>query len=161
MRGPSRSWPLPLAAAAAIALAAAPARADDALARSIAAVPFGAGQFQNGDTALGICFAAGEALLGGASIATMLLANHLASVTPSGPTQPAAVASLNQRIDGTVTANRVSFAGWAALTAAGIIEAEVTFAPRRAAPPDGERPSLSATLAAVPGGGFLGLRGRF
>src|SRR6185437_9441360 len=110
MLRPSRSWSLPLAAAAAIALAAAPAHADDALARWIAAVPFGAGQFQNGDTVLGVCFAAGEALLGGASIATVLLTNHLASVTPSAPVRPAEITSLTRSIDAAATANRVTFA---------------------------------------------------
>ena len=139
-----------------------PARADEALARCIAATPFGAGQFQSGDTGLGILFAAGEVGLGGASIATMLFVNHLASVSPSAHGHQAVdVPALNRQLATVVAANRVAFAGWAALTAAGILEAEVTFAPRRAAPADTKRPPISATLAATPGGGFLGLRTTF
>jgi hypothetical protein len=47
------------------------AHADENGSRWIAAMPFGAGQIQNGDTGLGVFFAVGEALLGGATITTV------------------------------------------------------------------------------------------
>jgi len=49
----------------------------------------------------------------------------------------------------------------AALTAAGVIEAQVSFAPRRAACREQPCPSFMATAAPVPGGGLLGIRGAF
>lgn len=158
----NRPSALAMLLATAVGLSTAPAFADEAASRWVAALPFGAGQFQNGDVALGVFFAAGEALLGGTSIATVVLVDHLAStsaVTRGG--QPVDFSVLNTEMNRTTMVNRMAFAGWAALTVAGAIEAEVQFGPRRAAPPDERSPSVAATAAPVPGGGVLGFRATF
>jgi hypothetical protein len=159
----ARSRLVPLLAAAAIGLLSSPARADETGSRWIAAMPFGAGQIQNGDTGLGIFFAVGEALLGGATITTVALFDHLTSINPrpTGTGAYPSIAGINQELNTLVVVNRISFAGWAALTAAGIVEAEVSFGRRRAAPASDARPPVKATLSAVPGGGWLGVQGRF
>jgi hypothetical protein len=171
---PSRILPIALAAAA--ALSTAPARADDPGlppelpsaepssprgSRWIAALPFGIGQMQNGDVGVGIFFAAGEAVLAGASLATYWTVDYIASVNPSqrSPThQPIDVPALNARITTLTMVNRATFAGWAALTAAGVFEAEVSFGPRHAAR---TRLSGSITAAPLPGGGMAGIRAAF
>jgi hypothetical protein len=145
-----------MALATAIALSTAPARADETGSRWLAALPFGVGQFQNGDVGLGIFFAAGQALLAGTSIATRLMVSSLASQSPAGPRVD--IPALNARLATAVTVNRIAFAGWAALTVAGVVEAEVSFGPRRAAP---REPSIKATAAPLPGGGMVGLRASF
>ncbi|APR75361.1 Hypothetical protein A7982_00707 [Minicystis rosea] len=144
---------------AALLLAAAPARADGP-SRFIASLPFGAGQFQNGNTELGVFFLASEAMFGAASIASVLWVNHLASTDRSGAhgLYPDG-AALNRSIEAATVLNRVSFIGWAALTSAGVIEAHVRFAPRRA---DVEaRPKITALAAPLPGGCVLGIQGAF
>jgi hypothetical protein len=149
---------LPLVLVAAIGLSTAPARADNT-SRLIAALPFGAGQFQNGDVVLGIFFAGGEAMLGVTSIATFAITSSLAStdIHRRHPDTGASVdiAALSDRIHAVATANRVAFAGWAALTAAGIIEAQVNFRPQCAALGHRMYPSVTATATPVPGGGGL------
>src|SRR5256885_62700 len=109
---------------------AAEARPSGPRARVIAALPFGAGQFQNGDVALGAFFAAGQVVLGGVSIATALLVSALASRDVSR--RPVDVAALNDRLRTTATVNRLAFAGWASLAVAGVIEAQVSLTPQRA-----------------------------
>jgi len=148
-----------LAFVAAAGLRAAPARADEG-SRWIAALPFGAGQFQNGDVALGIYFACGEAGFGVTSIATAAIATSLLSTDIHS--QPRVdIAELNDRIHTVTAMNQVAFAGWAALTAAGIIEAQVNLGQRRV--PMARQPvrSFAATAAPVPGGGLLGVRFAF
>src|SRR2546426_1148718 len=112
---------LALALGATIGLAATPARAEGPSSRWIAALPFGAGQFQRGDFALGIAFAASEAALAGASIATAVL-THEISTTHLSDGPPVNRSALNGSLRRTVLANQITFAGWAALTAAGVIE---------------------------------------
>ncbi|HZH99233.1 MAG TPA: hypothetical protein VEX38_09700, partial [Fimbriimonadaceae bacterium] len=53
--------------------------------------------------------------------------------------------------------NRIAFAGWASLTAAGVLEAQVNVDRRRAASRD--QPSLPARIIAAPapGGASIGL----
>jgi hypothetical protein len=147
---------LPLALAATIGLAAGPARAEGS--RWIAALPFGAGQFQNGDFALGIVFSAGEAALAGLSIATAVRTHLLTSHASNGPPD---LAALNSSLRTSVLTNQIAFGGWGALTVAGIAEAQVRFVPRRDDCGATPCPSVTATLAPFPGGALLGIRGAF
>lgn len=155
---------LTLALVAAVGLSAAPARADDA-SRWIAALPFGAGQFQNGDVSLGIFFAGGEVLLGATSIATAAIVMSWASIDVHRRDPDTGwhvdVPALNDRVHTATTVNRVAFTGWAVLTAAGIIEAQVNFGPRCAVSGHQIGPSVTATAAPVPGGGLVGVRAVF
>jgi hypothetical protein len=149
---------------AAFGLTSAPARADGPVegapgSRYIAALPFGAGQFQNGDVGLGIFFAAGEALLGGASITAFALVDRLSqtSLRSSNGLLPN-IPALNNELALLTRLNQVAFAAGSALAVAGVIEAQVSF---RSARCKRECAPVSATAAPVPGGGRLGVRVSF
>jgi hypothetical protein len=116
--------------------------------RWIAALPFGAGQFQNGDVGLGVLFAVSESLFGIASIASVAYVGALVRTTPGRVSD---VSSLNQRLEIATTVNRVTFGGFAALAVAGVLEAQVNF---------GRKP-VAVTAGAAPGGALVGLRAAF
>lgn len=135
--------------------------------RWIALVPFGIGQFQNGEVRLGILFAAGEAALGGASLVTVALVNRLAAINPNQPTygnRPIDFPAINSQMSTLTAVNRVTFAAWGALTLAGIVQAEVAFVPERVTyhdrviPP---RPRIVPVVAPQAGGAVIGLAGTF
>jgi hypothetical protein len=114
-----------------------------------------------------VAFAVGEALLGGASIAMVPVVNYYASTNlnaVSTPNNAPSASGLNGYIRIATTVNRVTFVGWAALTLAGVIQAEVAFVPervtikKRTIPP---RPTLAPIAAPVPGGAILGVSGTF
>jgi hypothetical protein len=126
--------------------------------RWIAMVPFGIGQFQNGDTRLGITFAVGETLLGGASLVSVFVYNKLAPAAINGNT------AAQSYVNSAVLVNRITFAAWAALTLGGVIQAQVAFVPekvtfhKRPIPP---RPKIAPVAAPLPGGAVIGLTGTF
>jgi len=145
--------------------------------RWVAALPFGIGQFQNGDTSVGWAFLVSEVLAGATTMATAIVVAGYegVDVTP-GPTPTTAggerttvdIEQLNRRIETATVVNRVAFGAWAALTLAGIVHAQLTFVPervtvrRRPVPPPPPSFSASPTVSVVPGGGLgLGLTGRF
>jgi hypothetical protein len=128
--------------------------------RWIALVPFGIGQFQNGDTPWGVTFAVTEAAAAGTSLVAVALANSLASTVPS----PALLDPTNARLSTYATVNRVSFTAWGALTLAGIIHAQVNFVPERVTFHDRQvppRPKIVPLVAPVAHGATLGLAGTF
>ncbi|MFT3766012.1 MAG: hypothetical protein QM820_10920 [Minicystis sp.] len=130
--------------------------------RWIAMVPFGVGQFQNGDVRLGIVFAASEVLLGGASLVTVAIVNKLASTDVTRT--PVNLPALNSQIRTAVLVNQITFAAWAAVTVAGVVQAQVGFVPQRITTqkrPVPPRPRLTPIAAPVPGGGVFGLSGTF
>jgi hypothetical protein len=71
---------------------------------------------------------------------------------------------LNAQLRTAVTVNQITFVAWAALTVAGVVQAQVGFVPeritvqKRPVPP---RPTLLPIAAPVPGGAVLGLTGTF
>jgi hypothetical protein len=128
--------------------------------RWIALVPFGVGQFQNGQTALGYTFLVSEGLLGAGSVVGAAL-----TLYNSGLTQAAV-----HRGDGTAPGYnaRAQEAAWVGdifggaflfAAVAGIVHAELTFVPehttvqKRALPP--------ITLAPFVGPGGIGISGTF
>ena len=131
--------------------------------RWIAAVPFGVGQYQNGDVGLGVFFSVTQALLGATSIATGAVVLSLdAAFDPHNPTVD--VPALQAKVNLLVLVNRIAFATWAAATVAGVVQAQVAFQNEklvtrpRPAPP---RPSLAPSVSMVPGGASGGLILRF
>ena len=135
--------------------------------RWIALVPLGIGQFQNGDVRLGVTFALGEAALGGTSLVTVAIIQSLAKTnlnqcTPSGACP--SYSKLNASITTATVVNQVSFTAWAALTLAGVIQAQVAFVPEkvtyhdRPIPP---RPRLVPVAVPVSHGVSVGLAGTF
>jgi hypothetical protein len=135
--------------------------------RWIALVPFGVGQFQNESVALGVVFAVGEALLGGASLATVAIVNGFASTNINAKSASNAtvnIEALNANIRVATTVNQVSFVGWATLTLAGVIQAQAAFVPERVTfkkRPIPPRPTVSPVAAPLPGGALLGVSGTF
>lgn len=128
--------------------------------RWIALVPFGAGQFQNGQTALGWTLLGVETALAGASLWAGIDWQSLVSKYD----QRVDVAALNDKL---ATRQRESLwlgGAFAAVALGGILHAELTFVPevketrRRPLPP---RPALTPTAAALPGGAVVGLGGSF
>jgi hypothetical protein len=135
--------------------------------RWIALVPFGIGQFQNGQTGLGAFFAAGEAALGGTSLGALAYVNSLASTNVTNrPANLPAVdkVALDAQLTTWVIVNQVTFAGWAALTVAGVVHAQVAFVPERVTyhdRPIPPRPKFAPIAAPVPRGAVVGLAGTF
>jgi hypothetical protein len=126
--------------------------------RWIALLPFGAGQFQNGQTALGAGFLAGEALLAaGSGIAagiTIYDANAahdaLLRNIPTAPTY-------NSYAQTAAWVSNGLTAGFVVVALAGIIQAQIAFVPESAAEVR-KRPVPSASVAPILGAGGVGLR---
>jgi hypothetical protein len=136
--------------------------------RVVAALPFGAGQLQNGELGLGVFFASSEALAAAASLASAIALHRLADADvtmPDGQGRHIDVASLNQRILEATLVNRISFGTWAALAVIGVIEAEVNFVPERLTlrkrQLTGSTPTLRPLFSVDARGGELGIVGRF
>lgn len=131
--------------------------------RVIAALPFGAGQFQNGQTGLGWTLLGVEGALAAGSFVTYLIASNYERQVLGSP------ADIN--IEGTedaharvAIANRVLFGLFAATAIGGVVHAQYTYVPelrerrRRTLPPN---LLVVPQLSLAPGGGWLGLGGRF
>lgn len=136
--------------------------------RWFALVPFGVGQFQNGDKPLGFVFLTSEVLLAASALTALgvethlvLEANRVDKVDPS----------INGRLQDWHTALEYTSYAWLGVTAIGIVEAQLSFVPeqhrvqKRPLPPElrPQRSSLELRPSAspVPGGAVFGLSGRF
>ena len=136
--------------------------------RWLALVPFGVGQFQNGEKSLGYVFLTSEILLAASTLTALGVETHLVLAT-SQADKP------KQSINGTLadwkSALEYSSYAWLGVTAIGIVEAQLAFVPeqrrirKRALPPElrPETTGLSVLPNAmpVPGGAVLGVIGRF
>lgn len=100
--------------------------------RWIAAIPFGPGQFQNGDETLGWFFVTAGAVTGITSIVTAIiyhsLTNQLSDAIDQGEVNQAA--DIRDARDITALTNRLSFATFAAIGIASIVDAQVRFRER-------------------------------
>jgi len=113
--------------------------------RWIAALPFGIGQFQNEDRALGIMFAVTESAFLVASIATFIGHNSLRDENPA----PSEIERA-QRVERALRiGNWVSVGAFLSFAVAGVVEAEVRFKPvirttrKRELPEDLESPQTT------------------
>jgi tetratricopeptide (TPR) repeat protein len=93
--------------------------------RWIAAIPFGAGQFQNEDRGLGIMFAVTESALVAASIATFIGHNSLRDENPA-PNEIERARRVERALR---IGNWVSVGAFLSFAIAGVVEAEVRFKP--------------------------------
>lgn len=109
--------------------------------RWIASVPFGVGQFQNGDKGLGVALGMAEGLAAATSVVSFVAHQRLANNDPG----PSSVAEAQRIESAWRTTNVVSFSVFAALAVIGIIDAHVRFVPERVTnrprqlPPDLDR----------------------
>lgn len=137
--------------------------------RLVAFVPFGVGQFQNGDTALGALFMASQTAAAGTSIVFGAMHAFYAAVDPSSKDEngrPVIPPALTEQVRVAALGNQISFGVWAALAAAGIIQANVAFVPEvkttRDRPVPKRPPTVVApTVAAAGDGVCLGVVGTF
>jgi tetratricopeptide (TPR) repeat protein len=132
--------------------------------RWIAAVPLGAGQFQNGDEALGYAFAVSEALLAATSVTALVIHTELVADYPRHTPGTVDPEAFDSNKDAALRVNRYSTAALAAVTIAGIVHAQLTFVPElrevrtRAIP---KPPSVMPSVGAIPSGWAVGLSGTF
>lgn len=119
--------------------------------RFVASLPFGVGQFQNGNARLGMAFAVSEALLGSLTIAASQIHMYYATIQTSGLEKSDINILLTNKIVA-LRINQISFGAFAAVALTGIIQAHVTYVPeivsvrKRNLPP---RPTAS-TVQFVP-----------
>ena len=132
--------------------------------RWLAMVPFGAGQFQNGQEGLGYAFLLAEAALAITSVASYVVETGLVAEY-SRATEPIDFDKFKSQLDTAVDVNHYSNAALAAIALTGIIHAQITFVPEvqetrfRPLPPP--PPTLTPKVGAGPSGFFLGVSGRF
>jgi len=138
--------------------------------RWLAAVPFGLGQFQNGDIGLGVFFAAGETVTIAAGIASFVVAQDVKDTRCSR--QPPTIVNgqelncdeLQARFNVARAVNWVSLGSAAALIIGGIVEAQVSFeeekveVKKRPLPPPVE---MTPDVDVSNQGAIFGIRGRF
>jgi hypothetical protein len=138
--------------------------------RWIAAVPFGVGQFQNGNETLGWIFLGTEAALGLTALTALNVHSHLQSKVDSAKEQGRGVEEgVNQRLSDWHLALELSTYGFLAVTALGIAEAQVSFVPevrtvRERPLPKAPPPAAVVVVPRVsgaPGRVELGFAGRF
>ncbi|MEZ4226862.1 MAG: hypothetical protein R3B13_38330 [Polyangiaceae bacterium] len=139
--------------------------------RWLAAVPFGVGQFQNDDVALGFLFLGTEVALAGTALGAMIVELNLnaRSDDPDAPVKD----ELNANLKTARSVLIFSSYGFLAVAAGGILEAQLSFEPEvrrtrtRSLPPELRGPSTRETsgwrpaLVPLPQGLGLGAVGRF
>jgi hypothetical protein len=136
--------------------------------RWLALVPFGVGQFQNGEKPLGYVFLTSEILLAASTLTTLGVETHLVLATSRADKLKL---SINGNLADWKTALEYSSYAWLGVTVIGIVEAQLTFVPeqrqirKRPLPPE-LRPQTSGlsvlpNAMPVPGGAVLGVVGRF
>lgn len=140
--------------------------------RWLAALPFGVGQFQNRDPVLGWIFLTSETLLAGTALTALVVELGLHAKSDDEP--PPDPVDLNAKLS---TAHQVVvLSSWAfvAVAAVGVFQAQAAYVPefreerRRPLPKELRRPpaepskvSVTPIAAPAPGGGTLGVFGRF
>lgn len=138
--------------------------------RVLAFVPFGVGQFQNGDVGWGIFFAATQALTAGSSIGFATAHQFFVGVDPNGK-DPATGRAFDSKAIGEELrtlqlANEVAFAAWAGFAIAGVVQANLAFVPEtrtlRDRPiPRRPDPPVLPTVMITATGVHVGLTGSF
>lgn len=130
--------------------------------RWIALVPFGVGQFQNGQTALGWAFLTSETLaVVSSGISTGV---YLAKLKEAAEAPDVRRYTLNDELSTWNMRKNVSLGIFSALAVAGIVHAELTFVPDVRETKPRELPPAPAglpTAALVPGGATVGFVGTF
>ena len=129
--------------------------------RWLAALPFGVGQFQNDQDALGWTFLTAEAAL---ATTTLVTAAIVMDIQSKGNEPNVDRPSLNDRVTTLETINHWTFAAFVLTAAGGVAHAQLTFVPTkeevRVRPlPDELR--AEPTVSKVPGGAVFGVRGTF
>ena len=131
--------------------------------RWLSALPFGIGQFQNGQAGLGYAFLISEALLAGTSITAGVIHMQLVSDYARAPTD-INQDDFNSRREAMFTLSVYSTAALAVLAVGGIVQAQIEYVPERREVrprPLPAPPPVVPTVGAVDSGFLFGLRGKF
>jgi hypothetical protein len=136
--------------------------------RWLALLPFGVGQFQNDEKALGYVFLTSELLLAASTLTTLGVETHLILARSRVDT---AAQSNSSRLQNWQTALEYSSYAWLGVSLIGIVEAQLMYVPeqrlvrKRALPaelrPESSKLELYPSAAPVPGGAVFGVIGRF
>jgi tetratricopeptide (TPR) repeat protein len=132
--------------------------------RWIALVPLGAGQFQNGDQALGYAFLASEALLAVTSATAFVIHTELVADYPRHSPGTVDFEAFQSSKAAALRVNHYATAALAAVALTGIIHAELTFVPEVRevrTRPIPKAPPLVPAIGAIPSGLSVGLSGSF
>ena len=137
--------------------------------RWIAAVPFGVGQFQNGNNALGWVFFGTEAALGITALTALSVHTHLQTKVDEAKERGASAdPNVNQRLSDWHLALELSTYGMLGVAALGIAEAQLSFVPEVRSVrerPMPKRPSAKVEVMPRVRGGKgnveIGIMGRF
>jgi hypothetical protein len=128
--------------------------------RLVALIPFGAGQFQNGQTGLAWTFLVSEGLFAiGSGVGAAVSYYNIGQRDGTYAGYPSVAQQYNDRAQGWAVAGDVFAGAFFAVALAGVVHAEATFVPEVTTTRPRELPSLS--LAPIVGPGGLGLRGTF
>lgn len=118
--------------------------------RFIAALPFGIGQYQNGNRSLGTAFLISESLLGAVTLATAATNSYYLTLAMQPEyREQKEILLTNQLI--TARLNQVAFGAFVVVAVTGIVQAQVAFVPetvsvrKRAVPPRPTSTSLQIT----------------
>ncbi|HEY4102785.1 MAG TPA: hypothetical protein VGM44_02805 [Polyangiaceae bacterium] len=131
--------------------------------RVVALVPFGVGQFQNGNESLGFFFLTSEILLAASTFTTLGVETHLVSDANNlKATGHEPAPSINGTLGDWYTALRVSSYAWIGVSVIGVLEAELSFVPEQRKIKKRPLPLELRPLAeAQPGGAVFGVSGKF
>jgi len=135
--------------------------------RWFAAVPFGVGQFQNREPALGWLFLTSEVLLTGAATTAVSIQLGL-HAQANGGTSNKDTAEINRRLRFAHKVELISLGSLLGVTALGILQAELAFEPEfrlpdrvRKVEKASVKPTLTPTVTPTTGGAVFGLNGTF
>jgi hypothetical protein len=134
--------------------------------RWVAMIPFGAGQFQNGQEGLGYTFLLVESALAVTSVAAYVVHSQLIADYVSPPSGTVDYDKFSSQLNTAYDVNVYSTATLAVVALAGILHAQITYVPEvqetrvRPLPPPPPLP-VTPKVGAGPSGFFLGLGGRF
>ncbi len=132
--------------------------------RWLAMVPFGVGQYQNGDITLGVFFTVSGAILGTATLVSAGVVNAYANADPNRPCDALCRSARDTNVKLAATVNRVTFGTFVGAALAGIVQAQIAFQPSvtsvvtRPVPP---RPKVAPTVSLQPGNLGVGVIGTF
>jgi len=138
--------------------------------RWVAAIPFGVGQFQNGNEALGYVFLASEVALGATAIASTAVYTHIQAEADQYVSQGRPPGDeVNKRLHDWRTALVIGAYGFLGVAAVGVVEAQLSFVPEVRRVRERKLPfalqvsgvSLTPEVAAGAHDFTLGVRGAF